>query len=185
MSNRDDVFKRKERLQFKEEREMLEELFQNNSNFNKSTWEFGSLDSLKESLDIEQSSNFSQMIDIVNHPVHIVDKNNKMMPSAFIPFCSIGLNFTKLGQNIPKFSHPVCSMFQSKMLNGQMCYQLDINEVQEDVSFKKGETNGLTFLMDYNEDKMVNEHVVKTKESDIDDLMSTNEATIYVDTLGQ
>ena len=124
---------------------------------------------------------------IINHPVHIVDDNGDLMPSAFIPFCSIGSNLTSLGVKHEKFSMPICNKFQAKMLNGQRCYQLDLQDVKDNIAFNKGELNGLTFMMDYSEDKMINtpSTSLKSLEKNIEGAISTKEATIYVDTLGQ
>ena len=119
---------------------------------------------------------------IVSHPVHIKDEHGHISPSSFIPFCSIGSNMSLLGENIEQFSHPVCTAFKPKMLEGQMCYQLDLEEIQKQVSFKKGDNNGLIFLMDYNEDKAINEQFKKEYEAT---LLPNDEAIIFVDTLGK
>ena len=42
-------------------------------------------------------------LSIVRHPVHIVDKNKKLSPSAFIPFCEFGGNMTAMGLNTELF----------------------------------------------------------------------------------
>ena len=98
------------------------------------------------------------------------------MPSTFIPFCSIDGNMDLIGQKIDKFSHPVCTHFRPRVLDGQVCYQLDLQDVQDKIRLSKGEENGLTFVMDYNEDRMINLPNSST---------STDEALIYVDTLGK
>ena len=67
------------------------------------------------------------------------------------------------------------------MLEGQLCYQLDLQEIKNKVSFAKGDMNGLTFLMDYNEDKAINEQSGK----EYDGTLSMEEASIFVDTLGK
>ena len=122
---------------------------------------------------------------MIKHPVHILDENDHIMPSAFIPFCTMGSNMTTLGKKISKFSVPVCTKFRAKMLHGERCYQLDLQDVQEDVSFRKGEVNALTFLIDYNEDKMVNVPSVKPMMKYMEGRLSRKEVTIYVDTLGR
>lgn len=118
---------------------------------------------------------------IVSHPVHIKDDHGHINPSSFIPFCSIGSNLSLLGEKIENFSQPVCTAFKPKMLEGQLCYQLDLQEIQNKVSFAKGDMNGLTFLMDYNEDKAINEQSGK----EYDGTLSMEEASIFVDTLGK
>ena len=86
---------------------------------------------------------------------------------------------TALGRKIENFTQPICTHFKPKMLNGQMCYQLDLQDVQKERKFAKGERNGLSFLLDYNEDKMI-----KDPSAKIEDSISNDGATIYVDTLG-
>ena len=34
-----------------------------------------------------------------------------------------------MGKKIDKFSLPVCNSFKAKILNDQLCYELDVNEV--------------------------------------------------------
>ena len=50
---------------------------------------------------------------ITNHPVHILDLNDKINPSAFIPFCGIGLNMSSMGLLINQFSFPICKSFRA------------------------------------------------------------------------
>ena len=80
-----------------------------------------------------------------------------------------------------RFSRPVCTAFRPLMFEGQLCYQLDLEDIQKNISFSKGETNGLTFLMDYNEDKTINEQSLEQR----DGTSPNDDATIYVDTLGR
>ena len=101
---------------------------------------------------------------MINHPVHIVDEANKTMLSAFIPFCSLGSDMKILGTIHPGFSMPVCSNFKPKVLEDQICYQLDIQDLEDKVLIKKGELNGLKFVMDYNEDRMVNTPSINENE---------------------
>ena len=109
----------------------------------------------------------------VNHPVHILDQNDQLMPSALIPFCAIGSNTSILGTKVENFTQPVCTKFRPVVLEGQLCYQLDLQHSQEQIRFKKGERHGLTFLMDFNEDRSIND------ASKLHD-----EALIYIVTLG-
>ena len=92
----------------------------------------------------------------INHPVHIVTKSKQLSPSAFIPFCELGGNMSAMGVKIDQFDDPVCDSFQAKILNDQICYEIDLS------TFKKGKENiekeldlGFSFLMDYNEDRQV------------------------------
>ena len=129
----------------------------------------------------------------MNHPVHIVDAHKNQSPSAFIPFCSFGSNLTDAGIHVPGFSIPVCRLFKPSLHNGQMCYKLDLSNIKDDVKISSGIKGGLTFFMDYNEDRMLNniEKMLELKESeassiDFSAVESTEpQASIYIDTLGK
>ena len=70
---------------------------------------------------------FSFLKNLLYHPVHIVTKNNQMSPSAFIPFCDFGGNMLQMGVKIDQFDVPVCNSFQARILNDQLCYEVDLN----------------------------------------------------------
>ena len=78
-----------------------------------------------------------------------------------------------MGQKINQFELPVCKSFKPKILNDQVCYEVDINRFKNNVSveeFKKG----LTFLVDTNEERQY-----PTAKSNKSGFM------IYLDTLGK
>ena len=129
-------------------------------------------------------SESAKIRNLISHPVHIEEDHDKRMKSAFIPFCSFGSDFEILGENVTGFSKPVCNKFQQKSFQGQVCYQLDLQDVKDKVTFKKGVMNGLTFVMDYNKEKMVNNPSEKPELKHVEGKLSKEEATIYVDTLG-
>ena len=91
----------------------------------------------------------------INHPVHIVSRDKQMSPSALIPFCEFGGSMSLVGVKIDNFRIPVCNSFQAKILNDQLCYEVDLkkfsdaNHVQEELKI------GFSFLLDYNEDRQV------------------------------
>jgi hypothetical protein len=128
---------------------------------------------------------------ISNHPVHIVDDQNLLSPSAFIPFCSLGDDMEIIGQIVPNFTIPVCNKFKPTVLDGQRCYQLDVNQFASQVD-RKLMSHGLTFLMDYNEDRMGMTNDIPNEVVQNKDLVamqgsgdSRNEAMIYIETLGK
>ena len=86
---------------------------------------------------------------ITNHPVHIFDKTQKKLsPSSFIPFCDFGGNKEAMGVKIDRFHMPVCNSFEARVLNDQLCYEIDPN-IFDDTgteSFSKG----LTLFIDNN-----------------------------------
>ena len=88
--------------------------------------------------------------------MHIIDKDENLLPSAFIPFCAFGNNISTLGVKIDKFDIPVCNSFKAKILNDQLCYEVDVNEVIDKQVLKKELDIGLTLLIDHNEDREVN-----------------------------
>ena len=88
--------------------------------------------------------------------MHIIDKDENLLPSAFIPFCAFGTNISTLGVKIDKFSVPVCNNFKAKILNDQLCYEVDVKEVIDKQVLKKELDIGLTLLIDHNEDRKVN-----------------------------
>ena len=53
------------------------------------------------------------------------------------------------------FDLPVCDKFIPSVVDGQHCYKLDLDQFIDDVAIEKGSTNGLTLLMDYNNEKMM------------------------------
>ena len=67
----------------------------------------------------------------------------------------------------------VCDKFTPTVLDGRLCYKVDVNSFVTEEGVKTGPGNGLTFVMDYNEDRMMED---KTDEN--------HEAMIYIDTLG-
>ena len=90
---------------------------------------------------------------ITNHPVHILDKDGEYSPSAFIPFCEFQGNMSVMGVKIDQFDVPVCNSFQEKILNDQLCYEVDLQNLKHENIYEKDIKLGLAFLMDYNEDR--------------------------------
>ena len=87
---------------------------------------------------------------IVNHPVHIVDEEGNLSPSAFIPFCQFGGNMSAMGVKIDQFDVPVCNSFKAKVLNDQLCYEVDPNRFRTSNS---DVNQGLKLYVDINQDR--------------------------------
>ena len=128
---------------------------------------------------------------VVNHPVHILTKNNQMSPSAFIPFCEFGGDMNVMGVKTSDFEEPVCNSFQEKILNDQLCYEVDLNRFSHKLNIDKYLKLGLNLIMDYNEDRQVTfeklgakeeERSVAIKASKSDD---SQHAFIYLGTVGK
>ena len=127
---------------------------------------------------------------ITNHPVHIKLKNNQQSPSAFIPFCEFGGNMSAMGVKIDQFDIPVCSCFQARILNDQLCYEVDLNKYAKKDNIDKNLELGFNFLMDYNEDRQVSFHQDMEKKtfglaSNIIESDQSSHAFIYLNTIGK
>ena len=92
-----------------------------------------------------------------NHPVHIIDMEGNLSPSAFIPFCEFGGNMSIMGTRIDQFEVPVCNSFHAKVLNDQLCYEVDLDIFKKNslANIERNLDLGLAFFMDYNEDRQI------------------------------
>ena len=120
------------------------------------------------------------------HPPHM-----KNSPSAFIPFCEYNEDMMSVGEHMEGFPFPVCSAFTPSVIEGQLCYTFTPNNV------RTTETTGnpvLMFLLDYNEDRQYsellrgeddNDNKLQTLDEMEDSVDRTNEAMIYIHTLGK
>ena len=88
----------------------------------------------------------------MNHPVHIVDKDNVYSPSAFIPFCSFGGNFSIMGVQNEDFTVPLCNSFEPRVLYDQRCYEIDLNRYKDYYSVSTLQ-EGLVLYIDSNADR--------------------------------
>ena len=57
-----------------------------------------------------------------------------------------------LGDWIEEFHVPVCNIFRPKILNKQLCFEVDINQYKDTFSASNLKI-GLTFFVDLNEDR--------------------------------
>ena len=127
----------------------------------------------------------------VLHPVHIITYDKRMSQSALIPFCEFGGKMSGMGAKIDQFELPVCSSFQAKILNDQLCYEVDLNKFSNKHNIERQLESGFAFIMDYNEDRQVTyEEDYKTSEYDslVHEIGKSDEdqhAFIYLDTIGK
>ena len=78
-----------------------------------------------------------------HHPVHqIVDDHE--MPSAFIPVCSYA---TVLAEEGNQFKFPACTAFKPVILDGEQCFQMNINR---SLMVTSGKNGGILILFEYN-----------------------------------
>ena len=130
----------------------------------------------------------------MNHPVHFQTKDGKKAPSAFIPFCEFGGNSSSLGVVFDRADFPFCNSFEAKILNDQLCYEVDLNKLSNKDNIKKELASGFSFIMDYNEDRqmtsdkniqLTSKEASKSFVDRIDESDNAQEATIYLDTIGK
>ena len=124
-----------------------------------------------------------------NHPVHLLTKNKTISPSAFVPFCMFGGNMSSVGVKITKFDVPVCNSFEAKLLNDQLCYEVDLNRFSNPKNKDNELKLGFSFLMDYNEDRQktiqsVEEVVEKNIFTQMVKTDYNQHAVTYVNTIG-
>ena len=98
---------------------------------------------------------FQDIVGLINHPVHI--SNTTLSPSSFIPFCSFGSDIELLGEKLSNFQFPVCNLFREKIVDGQVCYETDLNQLKKGVISKKVHWEdtlhkGLSLIIDTNEE---------------------------------
>ena len=98
---------------------------------------------------------------------------------------------TSLGQEFKNFNLPVCNKFTPTIHRGQLCYKLDLNKFYDSIDVKSGKENGVTFVLDYNEEQMaqrakeVNDSRVKVLSKMHSSDKHSSEALIFLDTLGE
>ena len=86
---------------------------------------------------------------MITHPVHISDEATI---SAFIPFCTFGDVADRVGKWFDGFDFPVCSLFRERMVEGQVCYEADINQFKDSVNWVEALNRGFGFIVDTNEE---------------------------------
>ena len=131
-------------------------------------------------------------LESVKHPVHFVKNDNEgqKLPSSFIPFCEFGGNMSAMGVMIDEFDVPVCNSFLAKILNDQLCYEVDLNRFSSKNNIEKELELGFVFIMDYNEDRQVELQQGEDSQEDfnfvsrIDKSDYNQHAIIYLNTIG-
>ena len=94
-----------------------------------------------------------------------------------------------MGEKINHFDLPVCIKFRQKILEGQLCYQVDINQIKNQVEAKEAIKHGLLVMIDYNDDKMITEHLNGPARNELHETLSKEDniigAKIFIETLGK
>ena len=112
-----------------------------------------------------------KMKTVTNHPVHIVDDRGDLTKSALIPFCEFGGNMSVMGTKIDQFDVPVCNSFKAKVLNDQLCYEVDPKKFIDPKDVHGALQSGLTMLVDINEDREV--LLNKSSKADVTDKLNS------------
>ena len=128
-----------------------------------------------------------------NHPVHILNKNDELSPSALIPFCSFGEDLNLVGTEIDQFDVPVCNIFKPVIWNNQLCYKADLEMFRNshDITKLKEQFEiGLVLLLDYNDEMQLNKGVedkqsLKSSRKKIFNKNYGNPASIYLNTISR
>ena len=99
---------------------------------------------------------------------------------------------SSMGVKIDQFEIPVCNSFQSKILNDQLCYEVDLNTFSNKENIDQELELGFSFLMDYNEDRQVNIKLTSEGKVEKSGMAATllesdknQHAIIYLDTIGK
>ena len=124
----------------------------------------------------------------MSHPPHLDE--NSLSIGAFIPFCAFmtSMVISEPPTWIQNISYPLCSSFTPTILEGQLCYKLQMNTTSGE-----GKSNQLTLLLDYNEDRStyasfdqtedVHLNEIQTLNMDVTDSLQTTEAKVHIVTL--
>ena len=104
------------------------------------------------------------MESFINHPVHITKEMN---PTAFIPYCSFGAAKDLIGKRVENVPFVACSLFTQKVLNGQVCYEANLNQLRKDLNWDSALKDGFSFVVDTNDEYLVENIVEKQDQEDM------------------
>ena len=92
---------------------------------------------------------------------------------------------------IPKFVLPVCTSFTRTYIEGQLCYELEVNKFFNEPRTEQKLRRGLTLILDYNEDRnlvRMRGMEKKIQKNLVDNIVSfeeSQEALIYIKTISK
>ena len=81
-------------------------------------------------------------------PPHLVDSKGKLTPSALIPFCAYDGDMNITGQFISGIDFPICNKFKATILDGQLCYAIDMKDVLKEKVTRPGRGFGLMLAIE-------------------------------------
>ena len=84
----------------------------------------------------------------------------------------------------------LCNSFQAKVLNDQLCYEVDLKKFSDGNNNRKKMKLGFSFILDYNEDKQVTSYQENNSlelglTNSFDESEENNHAIVYLDTIGE
>ena len=82
----------------------------------------------------------------------MVDSSGSLAPAALIPFCAYQVNMTLVGHDRRDLPFTICSKFKPTVLNGQLCYSLDLSLLKTE-NTQAGKRHGLVLILDQGEGK--------------------------------
>ena len=77
-----------------------------------------------------------------NHPAHIIDEEGNLSYSAFIPFCAFAGDMSVVGSPVEGFSLPVCTIFEPRDVEGQLCFSTNLSSIEKLPSPDQGRNKG-------------------------------------------
>ena len=130
---------------------------------------------------------------VIQHPVHLVDKDGKTSPSAFIPFCDFGGRTSEVATKNPQFDVPICTCFQDKIFKDQLCYEVDLNNFSKMENRENELKLGFAFILSNNEDRQILTYKERKLEDEWKDggliaktvHFDESHANIYLNTIGR
>ena len=96
-----------------------------------------------------------------------------------------------MARKIAHFEVPVCNSFKAKVLNDQLCYEVDLNEFSNKSNLQRELKSGFNFIMDYNEDRQVTFNHNFSRGEDMSltgnvvESDQDQQAVIYLNTVGE
>jgi hypothetical protein len=96
------------------------------------------------------------MAEMSSHPVHLINRAGLAMPSAFIPFCAYKTNMGVMGGKVAGIGFPACDKFLPTVLDGELCYTVDLASfLPDEMVSKEGKDGELLLLLDYNKERSI------------------------------
>ena len=90
----------------------------------------------------------STAMDVSLNPPHLVNSRGELTPSALIPFCAYNGDMNITGQYIPGLDIPICNKFRPTILDGQLCYAIDMKDVLKEKVTRPGRGFGLMLAIE-------------------------------------